>query len=121
MGRWSGYCRRPSRPMREHPVKIDSAAITAGAPAWPTFALVVAVAFALASGVGFCAGASAAEPEAPASPVADPAAPVMSLAEAEALALRHQPTVLQARGQTEAAAGRVEQARSGYLPQLSAT
>ena len=46
---------------------------------------------------------------------------VLRLDDALATALEHQPTVLQARAQTEAAAGRVEQARSGYLPQVTGT
>jgi outer membrane protein len=46
-------------------------------------------------------------------------APSLTLAEAEAAALRHQPTLRQAQGQTEAAEGRVEQARAGYLPQVA--
>jgi outer membrane protein len=47
----------------------------------------------------------------------------LSLSEAEKLALKHQPTLAQARGQSEAAEGRVEEARAGYLPQatISAT
>jgi outer membrane protein len=56
---------------------------------------------------------------APAAPVA-PAGPSLTLAQAEQTALRHQPTVRQAAGQTEAATGRVAEARAGYLPQLSA-
>jgi len=44
---------------------------------------------------------------------------VLSLAQAEEVALRHQPTVEQALGQLEAAEGRLEQARAGYLPQLN--
>src|SRR5262245_18456115 len=53
-----------------------------------------------------------------AAPVA-PAVEPMSLSRAEALALHNQPSVRQAAGQTEAAAGRVEEARAGYLPQLN--
>jgi outer membrane protein len=45
--------------------------------------------------------------------------PVLHLDDAVKSALTHQPTVLQARAQTEAASGRVEQARSGYLPQVT--
>ena len=45
----------------------------------------------------------------------------LSLAEAEKVALQHQPSLAQARGQSEAAEGRVEQARSGYLPQITAS
>jgi outer membrane protein len=51
---------------------------------------------------------------------AEPPRP-LTLADAESAALRHQPSVAQARGQVEAAAGRVEQARAGYLPQVTAT
>ena len=50
---------------------------------------------------------------------APPSAKVLSLANAEETALRHQPTLEQAFGQVEAAEGRVEQARAGYLPQLN--
>jgi len=49
------------------------------------------------------------------------AAKKLTLAEAEATALRHQPTLEQALGQVEAAEGRLEQARAGYLPQVNAT
>jgi outer membrane protein len=44
---------------------------------------------------------------------------VLALAQAEEIALRHQPTLEQAMGQVEAAEGRLEQARAGYLPQLN--
>src|SRR5882672_1345423 len=50
-----------------------------------------------------------------------PAVEPLSLARAESLALRNQPSVRQAAGQTEAAAGRVEEARAGYLPQITGT
>ena len=50
---------------------------------------------------------------------APPSVKVLSLANAEETALRHQPTLEQAFGQVEAAEGRVEQARAGYLPQLN--
>jgi outer membrane protein len=43
----------------------------------------------------------------------------LTLAQAEATALQHAPTLEQALGQLEAAEGRLEQARSGYLPQVS--
>src|SRR5262245_33224518 len=49
------------------------------------------------------------------------AAKRLTLAEAEATALQHAPTLEQAMGQLEAAEGRLEQARAGYLPQLNAT
>lgn len=44
----------------------------------------------------------------------------LTLAQAEAAALRHQPLLAEAEGQVEAAEGRVEQARAGYLPQVTA-
>jgi len=50
-----------------------------------------------------------------------PPAETLTLARAESEALRLQPTLRQARGQTEAAEGRVEQARAGYLPQVTLT
>jgi outer membrane protein len=66
--------------------------------------------------------AAVAPATAPAASTAEPA-PVepLSLARAEALALRYQPSVRQAAGETEAASGRVEEARSGYLPQINGT
>jgi outer membrane protein len=45
----------------------------------------------------------------------------LTLAEAEAAALHNQPTLTEARGQLEAAEGKVEEARAGYLPQLVGT
>jgi len=45
----------------------------------------------------------------------------LSLSQAQERALRYQPALRQARGQTDAAAGRTEQARAGYLPQASLT
>jgi outer membrane protein len=45
----------------------------------------------------------------------------LHLDEAVKLGLEHQPGVLVARAQTEAASGRIEQARSGYLPQVTGT
>jgi outer membrane protein len=50
-----------------------------------------------------------------------PAPKVLRLDDALSTALEHQPSVLQARAQTEAAAGRVDQARSPYLPQVNGT
>jgi outer membrane protein len=50
-----------------------------------------------------------------------PTGPSLTLARAEQNALGHQPTIRQAEGQTEAAAGRVEEARAGYLPQVGVT
>ena len=54
-------------------------------------------------------------------PLALPLGPPLALADAEARALEHQPAIAQARGQTEAAEGRVEQSRAGYLPQVTLT
>jgi outer membrane protein len=50
---------------------------------------------------------------------AGPPKETLSLAAAEAAALAHQPTLEQAMGLVEAAEGRVEQARAGYLPQVN--
>ena len=50
-----------------------------------------------------------------------PTGPALTLAQAEQNALKYQPTVRQAQGQTEAAAGRVEESRAGYLPQVNAS
>jgi outer membrane protein len=61
----------------------------------------------------------AAETAAPPPPAA--AAKTLTLAEAETTALKHAPTLETAYGQAEAAEGRLEQARAGYLPQLNAT
>jgi outer membrane protein len=51
----------------------------------------------------------------------DPRAAVkpLTLVEAESTALRNQPTITQAHGLLEAAEGRVEEARAGYLPQVT--
>lgn len=46
---------------------------------------------------------------------------VLHLDEAVKTGLERRPSVLVARAQTEAASGRVEQARSGYLPQVTGT
>src|SRR3954468_8426180 len=62
----------------------------------------------------------AADPPPPPPPAA-PAASSLTLAQAEATALKHAPTLEQALGQLEAAEGRLGQARSGYLPQVNAT
>ncbi len=45
----------------------------------------------------------------------------LSMARAEAIALAHQPAIVEAAGQTEASEGRVEEARAGYLPQAAIT
>ena len=44
----------------------------------------------------------------------------LTLKQAEEAALRNQPTMREAHGLLEAAEGRVEEARSGYLPQVVA-
>jgi outer membrane protein len=51
----------------------------------------------------------------------DPNAPVkgLTLSQAEATALANQPALTQAHGLLEAAEGRVEEARAGYLPQVT--
>lgn len=48
-----------------------------------------------------------------------PAPPALTLKQAEDTALRNQPTMREAHGLLEAAEGRVEEARSGYLPQVT--
>jgi outer membrane protein len=48
-------------------------------------------------------------------------APVLTLGQAVNTALQRQPAVRQARASTDAAQGRTEQARAGYLPQLNGT
>ena len=66
---------------------------------------------------GIFFGAQAAdEPDGPAS-----GATPLSLHQAEQTALRNQPNVRAAHGLQEAAEGRVEEARAGYLPQVSIT
>ncbi len=52
---------------------------------------------------------------------ATPDRPVLPLDAAERTSLEHQPTIRAARFNTAAAAGRVEEARSGYLPQVTGT
>ena len=64
---------------------------------------------------GIFAGALAAEPADADAPAATP----LTLRQAEQTALRNQPTVREAHGLLEAAEGRVEEARAGYLPQVS--
>jgi outer membrane protein len=51
----------------------------------------------------------------------DGGARVLHLDDAVKAGLEHQPTVLVAKAQTEAASGRIDQARSGYLPQVTGT
>lgn len=60
-------------------------------------------------------------PYAAAAPPAAPSGPTLTLAQAVEKALANQPTLRQARANTDAAEGRVEQARSGLLPQVTAT
>jgi outer membrane protein len=52
---------------------------------------------------------------------AGPTEKSLTLAEAEAAALHNQPTLMEARGQLEAAEGRAEEARAPYLPQVLGT
>ena len=52
---------------------------------------------------------------------ATPNRPVLGLQGAEQTAVEHQPSLRQAHFATAAAAGRVEEARSGYLPQVTGT
>ncbi len=75
----------------------------------------VALLVALASGA---AGSSTARA---ASDAASAQQRTLTLSQAEESALRNQPTLRQAHAQTDAAQGRVEQARSGYLPQAAFT
>jgi len=89
---------------------------------WRAGVLILLVAGSL--GVPSAKAADAREPSAPGNVPAPPATGAvrhLSLAEAERIALQHQPSLAQAQGQTEAAQGRVEQARSGYLPQATIT
>jgi outer membrane protein len=71
-------------------------------------------AFGVAVATVLGSGALAAQP----SPPSDAR---LTLARAEESALRHQPSIRQAAADAEAAVGRVEQARSAYLPQLGLT
>ncbi|HVV51852.1 MAG TPA: TolC family protein [Polyangia bacterium] len=66
--------------------------------------------------VGIFVGASAADDGAGPSGAAP-----LTLQQAEQTALRNQPTVREAHGLLEAAEGRVEEARAGYLPQVTVT
>jgi outer membrane protein len=66
--------------------------------------------------VGISVGAAAAGPE-----TAPDRAESLTLRQAEQTALRNQPTVREAHGLYEAAEGRVEEARAGYLPQVTVT
>ena len=67
--------------------------------------------------VGIFVGARAADDSAGAIAAPTP----LTLHQAEQTALRNQPNVLAARGLQEAAEGRVEEARAGYLPQVTLT
>jgi outer membrane protein len=68
--------------------------------------------------VGILVGARAADDDSPAA-VSGPTS--LTLKQAEQTALRNQPNVRAARGLQEAAEGRVEEARAGYLPQVTLT
>src|SRR5512141_298963 len=71
------------------------------------------------AGFGLSPRAEAQEP--PLTPAPRANQRVLSLKTALDTAARHQPLLRQARATTNAARGRVEQARSGYLPQVTAT
>jgi outer membrane protein len=73
------------------------------------FGLLVSVVFPAFSGSLFAAESAV------------PSGDALSLSQAEQNALRRQPSIRQAQGQSEASAGRVEEARAGYLPQVAAT
>ncbi len=61
-------------------------------------------------------------PAVPSAPPQDsPAARVVGLDEAVQVALKNQPTLMQAQATTRAAVGRADQARAGLLPQLTGT
>jgi outer membrane protein len=61
-------------------------------------------------------------PPASASPAAtEGTRPVLSLEAAEENGLRNQPLIREARANTDAARGRIEEARAGYLPQVTGT
>ncbi|HYQ15275.1 MAG TPA: TolC family protein, partial [Polyangiaceae bacterium] len=85
-------------------------AVVARRLAYAAFALVTT------SGAGVAWAQSPVE-----APALDRAAPVLHLDDAVKTGLSHQPNVVVARAQTEAAAGRIEQARAGYLPQVTGT
>ena len=70
---------------------------------------------------GIFVGAQAADDHDEAATSRPAVATPLSLQQAVQTALRNQPNVLAARGLQEAAEGRVEEARSGYLPQVTVT
>ncbi len=71
-----------------------------------------------AQGASPTQGAPAGQGAAPASP---PASRTLTLREALDTASQHQPQIRQARASTNVSKARVEQARSGYLPQVTGT
>ena len=71
--------------------------------------------------LGIFVGAQAADDPDGATTAGTAAATSLSLQQAEKTALRNQPNVLAARGLQDAAEGRVEEARAGYLPQVTVT
>ncbi len=89
-----------------------------GARLEAAFVLRLAVLLVSAGGAGFCSRALAADGDGPS---AAAQSRTLTLSQAEETALRNQPTLRQAHAQTDAALGRVEQARSGYLPQATFT
>jgi outer membrane protein len=70
---------------------------------------------------GIFVGAQAADDSDGAATTGTAAATPLSLQQAVQTALRNQPNVVAARGLQEAAEGRVEEARAGYLPQVTVT
>jgi outer membrane protein len=80
--------------------------------------LPLAVLLASAGGAAFSSKALASDGDGPSSAAQSR---TLTLSQAEETALRNQPTLRQAHAQTDAAQGRVEQARSGYLPQATFT
>ena len=71
--------------------------------------------------LGIVVGARAADADDGAAASSSGGATPLTLQQAEQTALRNQPNVRAARGLQEAAEGRVEEARAGYLPQVTIT
>ncbi len=99
-----------------HPSIAPFRSLTAGRPGAraPRLAFLLGLAVAVS-------GSAAAQAAGEAAPSSTSQSRTLTLSQAEESALRAQPTLRQAHAQTDAAQGRVEQARSGYLPQATAT
>jgi len=67
------------------------------------------------------AAAAGSSPSPATIPATTEARPILSLDAAEQNALRNQPLLREARAATDASVGRIEQSRSGYLPQVTGT